>query len=94
MSKQKRVTLKEMAEILNRCPKTFRKYVEKYNIPHIRLGRDMLFDVQEVENHLKNRTLSEIKTDTPTSPKTKLKSQIKLSSKYDGNRFASLLKLN
>lgn len=58
---EKRVTLKEMARLLNRCEKTFRKYVCEYQIPHIRLGRDMLFNVSEVENYLKFMTMTHSK---------------------------------
>ena len=57
MNNENRITLKEMAQKLNRCPKTFRKYVVEYQIPHICLGRDMLFDTTEVENYLSNLTL-------------------------------------
>ena len=53
------LTLTQMAERLNRCPKTFRKYVDALDIPHIRLGRDLLFDAAEVTAHLKAQ--SEIK---------------------------------
>lgn len=48
------LTSSEMAARLNRCPKTFLKYVEAYNVPHIRLGRDLLFDPVKVENYLEN----------------------------------------
>ncbi len=57
MNTENRITLKEMAQRLNRCPKTFRKYVIEYQIPHICLGRDMLFNATEVENFLTNLTL-------------------------------------
>jgi excisionase family DNA binding protein len=62
----KRVTLKEMARLLNRCEKTFRKYVLEYKIPHIRLGRDMLFNVEEVNKFLLNLTM---KTDLDSGDK-------------------------
>ncbi len=57
MNTENRITLKEMAKRLNRCPKTFRKYLIEYKIPHICLGRDMLFNAVEVENYLSNLTL-------------------------------------
>lgn len=44
----------EMAARLNRCSKTFLKYVDKYDIPHIRLGRDLLFDPVKVKDYLEN----------------------------------------
>lgn len=46
-------TLKEFAEYLNCSTKTASKYVEKYEIPHIKLGRDLRFDLEEVKTHLK-----------------------------------------
>ena len=58
MNTENRITLKEMAQRLNRCPKTFRKYVVEYQIPHICLGRDMLFNAVEVEEFLSNLTLT------------------------------------
>lgn len=50
----KLLTSFEMAQRLNRCKKTFAKYVRAYEIPHIKLGRDMLFDEAEVIAFLKN----------------------------------------
>ena len=46
-----------MAARLNRSTKTFRKYVDEYDIPHVRLGRDLLFDRAEVEAYLKAETV-------------------------------------
>ena len=37
-----------MAELLSRGAEQFKKEVIKYSIPHIRLGRDRLFDSEEV----------------------------------------------
>lgn len=48
------LSLSEMATRLNRCTKTFIKYVDAYDIPHIRLGRDLLFDPVKVETYLEN----------------------------------------
>lgn len=48
------LTSQEMAQRLNRCQKTFAKYVRSYGIPHIKLGRDMLFDEVEVIAFLKD----------------------------------------
>jgi excisionase family DNA binding protein len=59
MNTENRITLREMAQRLNRCPKTFRKYVIEYQIPHICLGRDMLFNAVEVENFLTKLTLKD-----------------------------------
>lgn len=87
------VTLKEMARYLNRCERTLRKYVAEYDIPHIRLGRDLLFNRLEVENFLKTKTVSEIKKESLKEPKKKFKPELKLPYKYKENRFASLLKL-
>jgi excisionase family DNA binding protein len=52
-----RLTLSQMAEKLNRCPKTFRKYVDELDIPYIQLGRDFLFDEAEVIAYLRVRTV-------------------------------------
>ncbi len=77
MNTENRITLKEMAKRLNRCAKTFRKYVIEYEIPHICLGRDMLFNAAEVENYLSNFTLmnqsSGRKSETSVSRKLKTK---------------------
>ena len=50
------LTLSEMADECNRSAKTFRKYVDKLSIPHVRLGRDLLFDKDEVLAYLKSLT--------------------------------------
>jgi len=97
MSKENRLTLREMAQRLNRCPKTFRKYVIEYQIPHICLGRDMLFDTTEVENYLSNFTLIN-QSSTQEFPiqiarKSKTKSNTKNSDK-SRNRYANLLGLS
>jgi hypothetical protein len=47
-----RLNLNQIAEAYRRSPKTFRKYVRELKIPHIQLGREMLFDPAEVERHL------------------------------------------
>jgi excisionase family DNA binding protein len=97
MSKQKLVTLKEMAEILNRCPKTFRKYVEKYNIPHIRLGRDMLFNALEVVTFLRDMTVRCQETEAEVNPIPEKTSENKTNSKElnkSQNKYANLLGLS
>ncbi len=95
-SYQQRVTLKEMARILHRCEKTFRKYVGEYKIPHIRLGRDMLFNVAEVENHLRNFTITTqniepVKNSSGARSKSK---RTLTNSDKSKNRYANLLGLS
>ncbi len=96
MNTENRITLKEMAQRLNRCPKTFRKYVIEYQIPHICLGRDMLFDAVEVEKYLSNLTLinqlptPQFRVSNAKKTKTKLNSKKLDQSK---ERYASLLGL-
>jgi hypothetical protein len=81
----RRLTLEQMAFKLNRCSKTFRKYVATYEIPHIRLGRDLLFDEAEVIRHLKARS---------TNTKIKLERKSVQKPKPSGNeRYAKLLNL-
>lgn len=50
------LTLSQMAERCNRSTKTFRKYVLDYDVPHIRMGRDLLFDENKVLAHLEKIT--------------------------------------
>jgi excisionase family DNA binding protein len=91
---KKRVTLKQMANHLNRCEKTFRKYVVEYKIPHIRLGRDMLFNVEEVENFLLNLTMEGdlIQADKKTETARKFGVKNKLSKlNKSQNKYAKLL---
>ncbi len=97
MKTEIRITLKEMAQKLNRCPKTFRKYVIEYQIPHICLGRDMLFNAAEVENYLSNLTL----INNPSTQKNEVSPSRKLKTKRNSkkleqsrNRYASLLGLS
>ena len=95
-SNQKLVTLKEMAALLNRCERTFRKYVIEYKIPHIRLGRDMLFDAAEVESHLKNLTMEALNSElvhTPAKiiPETKRNA---INPNKSKNKYADLLGLS
>ena len=97
MNKEKRITLKEMAQRINRCPKTFRKYVIEYKIPHICLGRDMLFDAAEVENYLTNLTFANQQTTYQNQKTTTRKQKTKLNLKNidkSKNRYASLLGLS
>ncbi len=77
-SLQNRITLSEMAIRLNRSAKTFRKYVILYKIPHIKLGRDMLFDPSKVERFLESFAATEQSPDAP--PKIVSKKKIEINS--------------
>ncbi len=97
MNTENRITLKEMAQRLNRCPKTFRKYVIEYQIPHICLGRDMLFDAAEVENYLSNLTLMNRAESQQIQGSTAKKSKTKKGEKNSNklrNKYANLLGLS
>ncbi len=97
MNTASRITLKEMANRLNRCPKTFRKYVIEYQIPHICLGRNMLFSAVEVEEFLSNLTLinqsSSRRVQIPNTKQSKTKRNLK-NRDQSKNRYASLLGLS
>jgi excisionase family DNA binding protein len=54
-----KLTLQEMADELGFCSKTFRKYVTKYKIPHVKLGRDTRFDRAEVWEFLRGLAIVE-----------------------------------
>lgn len=78
------LSLSQMAERLNRSPQTLRKYIDEYEIPHIRMGNDFLFDEQEVIAHLKSRTA---KKKEPV-----LKAAPKVGARIEGKgRFAGVL---
>jgi hypothetical protein len=47
-----KLTLKEIAEVYRVSPKTFRKYLKKYSIPHEGLGRNKRFDLETVRRSL------------------------------------------
>lgn len=90
------VTVKQMAFLLCRCERTFRKYVRQYKIPHIRLGRDMLFNPQDVENYLKNLTFINQPPDPAGDNLTKEKVRIKRNVNHlnnSRNKYAQLLGL-
>jgi hypothetical protein len=77
----KRIPLKQMAEMYSRCTKTFRKYVIDLGIPHVTLGRDMLFDPVEVDTFLRRQT---IVPETPSlAPKQAKKTKTKKSTRYE-----------
>jgi hypothetical protein len=90
-NQQVRISLKEMAQRLNRCPKTFRKYVIEYQIPHICLGRDMLFNAVEVEDFLTALTLKNQsyiqQYEKPNSKQSRPKQNLK---KLDQSKIAML----
>lgn len=46
------LSLSEMAELLHRTPRQFRKDISARKIPHIQLGRKRLFDPEKVVEHL------------------------------------------
>lgn len=62
------VKLPIMARMLSRCVKQFRKDVKKYNIPHIELGRDKLFDPERVIQYLTVEEQSPVHTTLVLSP--------------------------
>lgn len=91
---KKRLTLKQMASCLNRCEKTFRKYVLQYKIPHIRLGRDMLFNAEEVEAFLVNLSMSDEQNKGDKSPVRATNHKAKknvLKPNKSHNKYAKLL---
>lgn len=67
-----RVKLPEMARLLSRSPKQFRRDVANYEIPHLKLGRDKLFDPEEVEQLLLSKSfeprLSRSRSSTKSKP--------------------------
>ena len=52
----KRIKLPEMAELLSRSSKQFRKDIRNHKIPFILLGRTKLFDPVEVFEFLKKQS--------------------------------------
>ena len=50
------VKLPVMARLLSRSVKQFRDDVDNYQIPHIKLGRDKLFDPEKVAHHLSEKS--------------------------------------
>lgn len=79
-SKTKWIKLSEMAKLLNRSAKQFRKDVAKQMIPHIILGKTKMFDQTEVENFLRSQTTNSAEIEvnkknkrrkTSNSPKNK-----------------------
>lgn len=46
------MTLKQIAALYNKTPKTFARHVRALKIPHEKLGRSMIFDPVAVSAHL------------------------------------------
>lgn len=86
-----KLTLNEMAERLKISPKTLKKYVTEYQIPHIGIGRLMRFDGVKVETYLEN--LEKEKTERAEirsfSPQRKISLK---SANPNKSRYESLLK--
>lgn len=55
------LSLSDMAERLGCCAKTFRRHVLKQGIPHIRLGKRLLFDPNRVELYLETIQMEKAK---------------------------------
>jgi hypothetical protein len=70
-----RLNLNQIAKEYRKTPKTFRNYVRELKIPHIRLGREMLFDPAQVEKHLEELTRSWIATPPDIKAKSPKKPQ-------------------
>lgn len=49
-----KLTLSEMSERLNISPRTLRRYITTYKIPHIKIGNRLRFDASRVELHLES----------------------------------------
>lgn len=90
-----RIKLPEMARLLSRSIKQFRADVCNYQIPYIQLGRNKLFDPQEVEQYLIEYKLSNSTSSATRSsnfPSTKPSKFIKTDSSQI-NRYQALLGL-
>ena len=48
-----RLTIKQIAAQMGRSASTVKGWARNYRWPHIRLGRVRLFDLKEVETHMK-----------------------------------------
>lgn len=48
------LTLEEIASKFRKSTKTFSRLVKAHSIPHIKLGRSMLFDAAKVELYLES----------------------------------------
>lgn len=90
-----RIKLPEMARLLSRSSKQFRADVSTYRIPHIQLGRNKLFDPEEVERYL----IQNSQTSAAPSPaesgsiRSTKPSRIAKSDPTQSNRYQTLLGL-
>jgi len=90
-----RIKLPEMARLLSRSIKQFRADVCNYQIPHIQLGRNKLFDPIEVERYLTEykHTPLPISVNKTTNISPTKSSRINKSNSSQSNRYQSLLGL-
>jgi excisionase family DNA binding protein len=70
------MTLKEMAEKLKFCDKTFSKYVKEYQIPFVKLGRSKRFDPKQVKKFLAEKQIAESVPEAPL--KKAVKSNVRI----------------
>ena len=92
------VKLPVMAQLLSRSVKQFRADVEKYHTPHIKLGRDKLFDPEKVIQFLLDKSQTappaQIISAQPAWADSSAKKHRKIESEtVKTNRFKSLLGL-
>lgn len=93
---QRRIKLPEMAKLLSRSVKQFRVDVRLYNIPFIQLGRNKLFNPQEVEEHLSAQAEPKASSKTEKFPSTTSMSKRKrftTTSEPSESRYKTLLGL-
>lgn len=86
-------TLHEIAAEYRVCDKTFRRRVRELGIPHIKLGREMLFVPEKVERYLEELTRSNVKAnvlDFKPKPSKKITKQKRAG---DRGRYASMVGL-
>lgn len=91
----KRIKLPEMAKLLSRSAKQFRRDVANHEIPHLRLGRTKLFDAIEVFEFLSRQTRES--SEFSKAGKVKLKKQtLKQQINFDEQKehYKDLLKLS
>lgn len=90
-----RIKLPEMARLLSRSSKQFRVDVFTYRIPHIQLGRNKLFDPEEVERYLieNGQTNSHSSTTKSVDFRSPKPSRIAKSETVQSNRYQTLLGL-
>ena len=89
----KTLTLEEMAAELRFTPKTLRKYIALYKIPHAGLGRDLRFRSEEVWEHLKLIQASTAAVDQPSKLKPEKLKRQKTKRSPSSERYTQLLGL-